>query len=68
MGKKPARHRESWSKADMAQLRQLVKGNTPTRVISIKMGRTRAAVRSKAQREDLSLKPVSQSPYNRRKK
>jgi hypothetical protein len=47
-------------------LRQLAKGNTPTGVMSIKLQRPIAAIRSKAQREGISLKPVNRSPYNRR--
>ncbi|MFL6929205.1 MAG: hypothetical protein ACJ8FK_04790, partial [Xanthobacteraceae bacterium] len=35
--------REPWSSADVRMLRQLAKGNTPTGVISLKMGRTRTA-------------------------
>ncbi|WP_368507939.1 hypothetical protein [Bradyrhizobium lupini] len=44
------------------------KGNTPTGVMSIKLQRPVAAIRSKAQREGISLKPVNRSPYNRRSK
>jgi hypothetical protein len=32
------------------------------------MGRTETAVRGKAQREGISLRPVNRSPYNRRAK
>lgn len=55
-----------WSNQDKAELRQLAKGNTPTRVIGLKLGRTEDAVRSKAQDLNVSLKPTNQSPYNRR--
>jgi len=47
-------------------LRQLAKGNTPTGVISLKLGRTPIAIRGKAQREGISLKPANRSPYTRR--
>jgi len=57
-----------WSKPDVQQLKQLTKENTPTRVIGLKLGRTAAAVQSKASQEKISLKPTNQSPYNRRKK
>ena len=50
-----------------AQLKQLAKENTPTRVIGLKMGRTPDAVAQKASAESISLKPTNQSPYNRRK-
>ena len=56
-----------WSESDVQKLRDLAAGNTPTRVIGLKLGRTEAAVRSKAAEEDVSLKPTNQSPYNRQK-
>ena len=62
------RSREPWSAQDVRQLRTLAKGNTPTGVISLKLQRPPAAIRSKAQREGISLKPANRSPYNRRKR
>ena len=59
--------REPWSLQDVRELKALVKQNTPTGVVSLKLGRPVAAIRSKAQREGISLKPVNRSPYNRRK-
>ena len=56
-----------WTTTDVRQLRTLAKGNTPTRVIGIKLGRTPDAVYSKASDEDISLHPTNQSPYGRRK-
>ena len=58
---------KAWSGADARALRQLAKGNTPTRVIGLKLGRSEAAVRAKATELGVSLKPVNQSPYGRRK-
>jgi hypothetical protein len=55
-----------WSKEDVARLKILLKQNTPTRVIGLKLGRTERAVHAKAQRLGLSLKPVNQSPYSKR--
>lgn len=52
----------------MTQLRQLARGNTPTRVAGLKLGRTPGAVQSKASEMGISLKPTNQSPYNRRGK
>jgi hypothetical protein len=49
------------------QLRQLAGQNTPSRVIGLELGRTPAAVQSKASDECISLKPTNQSPHNRRK-
>ncbi|MBT6401421.1 hypothetical protein HN803_00770 [candidate division WWE3 bacterium] len=59
---------KQWSSSDIANLRKLAKGNTPTRVMGLKLGRTPAAVSSKASDLGVSLKPTNQSPYNRRKK
>jgi len=56
-----------WSRGDVSSLRKLAKGNTPTRVIGLKLGRTAGAVQSKASSIGVSLKPTNQSPYNRRK-
>ena len=58
--------RDPWSGADVKTLRQLARENTPTGVISLKMGRTPTAIRSKAQREGISLRPANRSPYTRR--
>ncbi len=68
MPKKPANQGKNWTDGDVSQLKKLVKQNTPTRVIGLKLGRSEDAVRSKASEEDISLKPTNQSPYNRRKK
>ncbi len=58
---------KSWSTSDKVQLQQLAAGNTPTRVIGLKLGRTEGAVYSKASELGVSLSPTNQSPYNRRK-
>ena len=57
---------KEWTKEDLAQLRQLARQNTPTRVIGLKLGRTPTAIRSKAGQEHISLRPVNQKPYNRK--
>jgi len=62
------RSREPWSTQEVKELRSLAKGNTPTGVISLKLQRPPTAIRSKAQREGISLKPANRSPYNRRKR
>jgi hypothetical protein len=59
---------KSWSAQDNKDLKRLASENTPTRVIGFKLGRTEGAVRSQASKQDVSLKPTNQSPYNRRKK
>ena len=52
----------SWSKDDLKQLKTLIKQNTPTRLIALKLKRTEAAVRWKVHSEGLSLKPTNRSP------
>ena len=64
----PKNHNKSWSTADDAQLGREAKGNTPTRVIGIHMGRTAGAVQSHASNIGVSLKPTNQSPYGHGKK
>src|SRR3954466_9002619 len=56
----------NWSSRDVNELKKLARGNTPTGVISLKLERTPIAIRGKAQREGISLKPANRSPYNRR--
>ena len=63
MTKTPSNHGKPWSSTDDAQLRQLAQGNTPTRLMGLKLGRTEDAVRSHASDLDVSLKPTNQSPY-----
>lgn len=58
---------KQWTSQEVRQLKQMVRENTPTRVIGLKLGRTEAAVYTKASGEDISLKPSNQSPYNRSK-
>ncbi len=67
MAKAPTNHGKTWSSSDLQQLGTLARGNTPTRVIGIKMGRTPAAVATKASEEGISLKPTNQSPYGTKK-
>jgi hypothetical protein len=56
-----------WKSSEVSQLKQLARGNTPTRVIGLKLGRTPSAVYTEASKEGISLAPTNQSPYNRRK-
>ena len=58
---------EPWEASEVKELRSLAKQNTPTGVISLKLKRPPTAIRSKAQREGISLRPTNRSPYNRRK-
>ncbi len=59
---------KEWTSKDISDLGSLARENTPTRVIGLKLGRTEAAVRTKAADKGVSLKPVNQKPYNRTKK
>lgn len=68
MAKTPEKQRQPWTGPDKQKLRELARGNTPTRVIAIKLERTPAAVQNQASKQGTSLKPTNQSPYNRRKK
>ncbi len=57
---------KNWTRQDITTLKQLARENTPTRVMGLKLGRTPNAIYNKASETGLSLKPVNQSPYNRR--
>lgn len=67
MAKTPSNHGKAWTPDANQQLKTLAGGNTPTRVIGLKMGRTADAVQQHASEIGVSLKPTNQSPYNRRK-
>ena len=59
---------KQWTPAQEKKLKELAKGNTPTGLIAHALGRSPGAVQQKASDLGVSLKPVNQSPYNRRKK
>ncbi|MEU4607493.1 hypothetical protein AB0F43_31295 [Kribbella sp. NPDC023972] len=54
---------DEWSAEDVTQLRELADGNIPVGVMSVKLGRSEDAVRSKAKGEGISLAPANRSPY-----
>jgi hypothetical protein len=58
---------KQWTGSEVSAMRQMVRQNTPTRVIGLKLGRTEDAVYTKASQENISLRPTNQSPYNRKK-
>jgi hypothetical protein len=68
MAKTPRQHRAPWTGTDDKLLRQLIRENTPTRVMGIKLERTPAAVQQHANELGLSTKPVNQRPNKRNKK
>lgn len=68
MARKPTNSGKPWTAGHTKTLKSLAKGNTPTRVIGLKLGRSPDSIYSKASDEGISLKPTNQSPYNRRGK
>jgi len=68
MAKKPLNHGKPWTPTQNRVLRSLAAGNTPTRVIAFKMGRTALSVQGHASEIGVSLKPTNQSPYGTVKK
>lgn len=63
----PKNSNKGWSANDEADLRKMVRQNTPTRIVALKLDRSPGAVYNKASDMGVSLKPTNQSPYNRRK-
>ena len=59
---------QPWSAGDVRELRSLAQANTPTGVLSIKLQRPESAIRSKAQRGGISLRPTNRSRYSRKKR
>jgi hypothetical protein len=55
-----------WTPQEVKELRALAQGNTPTRLIGVKLGRPVAGVRAKASERGISLRPWNRSPYGRR--
>lgn len=67
MAKTPKNHHQPWRPGDDQQLRKLIRENTPTRVMGLKLERTPAAVQQHANDIGLSTKPVNQRPNKRNK-
>jgi len=68
MPKTPPNSGKPWTPAEVRQLKQEIKENTPTRVMGLKHGRSPEAVQGKANDLGLSTKPTNQSPYGTKKK
>jgi len=68
MAKTPPNHGKPWTPNDNAQFKELARGNTPTRVMGLKLGRTEGAIYGQASELGVSLKPTNQSPYGTKKK
>ena len=67
MSKSTRNSGRQWTGVEIKSMAGLASHNTPTRVIGLKLGRTEAAVRTKASEEGISLKPTNQSPYGTKK-
>lgn len=63
MAKQPPNHGKAWTPQEVKKLETLADGNTPTRVIGLKLGRTPVSVYTKASEENISLAPTNQRPY-----
>lgn len=68
MAKGPKNHGSDWTPTDVKQLKQLAKGNTPTRIAAVKLGRTPAAVQQKASVERISFRQSNQRPRAAKKR
>lgn len=68
MAKTPTNHGKPWTPDANAQLAKLAAGNTPTRVIALKMGRSESSIYGAASDAGVSLKPTNQSPYGTKSK
>ena len=64
MAKAPAKHRQSWTKADVATLRKMAKAR-PVGIVAYELGRSVAAIRGKAASEGISFGRPERSPYGR---
>lgn len=63
MANTPRNNGKPWTAEADKALKKLADGNTPTRLIALKLERTEAAIYDHASRLGLPLKPVNQSPY-----
>lgn len=63
MSKSTRNSGKGWTPAETKAMKTLAAGNTPTRVIGLKLGRTPDAVYNKSSQLGVSLKPTNQSPY-----
>jgi len=56
--------RKDWTDAELKSLKMMVKQNTPTGIIAMKLKRSVTSVYGKAAREGISLAPTNRSPRN----
>ncbi len=57
-----------WTPDELNKLQDLARKDTPTRIVALKLGRTTAAVISRAAAEGIPLQRVGNRPYNRQAK
>ena len=67
MSKSTRNFAKSWGPVETKALKTLASGNTPTRVIGLKLSRSEGAIYNKASEQNISLKPTNQSPYGTKK-
>jgi hypothetical protein len=65
MAKVPPKHREPWSKKEVAKLEKMA-ARRPVGIIASELERTEAAIRNKVRELGLSMKPAERKPYSRR--
>jgi hypothetical protein len=58
----PKNNGKPWTASAVQKLGELAKGNTPTRIIALKLQRTPAAVQAKASAESIRSSPPTNHP------
>lgn len=66
MAKTPKNQGKTWTQDDIEKLQKLADKNTPTGLIAYQLGRSEGSINSKANQENISLKPTNQSPYDKK--
>jgi hypothetical protein len=54
---------DEWSDDDVRELEHLAAGNTPIGVMSVRLGRSERAIRTKAEAAGIPLAPANRPPY-----
>ena len=60
--KSSASPRKDWTDAELKSMKTMIKQNTPTGIIALKLKRSVTSVYGKAAREGISLAPANRSP------
>jgi len=64
---KPVNSVRRWAPAEVKRLKELADQNTPISEIGMELNRSEQAIRAKAKREGISLRPTNRSPYIKKK-